>query len=70
MFKIIDFSVAEGIWWRDKSGRRQASLRVTSFGPSEQQNVGFRTMQLVMHPASRLLDSNGSPFLNSLSLTD
>ena len=52
------------IWRRDKARGRMAGLRIGPLGPPEKQNMGFRFVQLVVNPASGLLNANSPPFLS------
>ncbi len=45
--------------------RRQPCVRVCVLGPSEEQNVGLRLVDFIVHPPSRLLHSQPSPLVLS-----
>lgn len=57
-------SMDEDISRGDKVGWWQSGLRISSFWPSEEQNVRLRAMKLIVNPSSGLLDTKRSPFLN------
>ena len=57
-------SVYEDISRGNKVGRGQSSLGISASGPPEEQNMRFWAMELVVDPASGLLNSERSPFLN------
>lgn len=67
---IIGRSVAEGIGWRNEARGRKAGLGISAFGSAEEEDVRFGAVELVMYPAARLLNSDCSPFLDRISVTD
>ena len=56
-------SIGKGVNRWNESGRGKSSLRVSSLGSPEEQDVGLRPMQLVVRPSPRLLHSQRSPLI-------
>lgn len=64
-FEIMQLiSIDVSIWGSHKVGGWKSSLGVGSLGSSEEEDVGFWFVKFVVDPASGLLDSDGSPFLD------
>lgn len=62
-------SIAEGVGGCDESRRGKSGLGVGILGPAEEEDVGLGAVKLVVDPAARLLDTDGSPFLDGMRVT-